>query len=226
VIYGALPRPLRFLTLDEVLTLHSAALDRFGGSAGVRDHGMLESALAMPEQGFGGEYAHAVPFGMATAYAFHLCKNHPFVDGNKRTALSACLVFLRMNGWDVLADENEAAERILGIAEGRLSKDDVAEWLISRAKARSSLELRDFFQALDPERLSAVFQAIRAGPVDERVATIMEAGAAIPAIHAANVGASAAEAAGDSQSALILRQHALLLTALYRVAEDEMGYEW
>lgn len=90
----ALPigRP-RFLTLQGALDFHQDSIENFGGASGLRDQGSLDSALAMPRQGFGGEYAHAFPFVMAAAYAFHIAKNHPFVDGNKRTALSARALF-------------------------------------------------------------------------------------------------------------------------------------
>ncbi len=226
MIYGALTRPPRFLTADEVLTLHAAAIERFGGTLGVRDEGLLDSALAMPKQAFGGQFAHPIPFGMGSAYAFHLCKNHPFIDGNKRVALAACLVFLRMNGWEVLSNEDETVERVLAIAEGRLDKSGFEEWLVVHAKARPSVELRDFFEAMDYRKLSTMFSAIAAGPVPERVATILEAAEAIPAIHAANGGAISAESSGDAQAAMILHHHTMLLTALFRVAEVDMGYEW
>jgi death-on-curing protein len=93
VIRGILSGEPRFLSADEVLTLHETGIDAFGGSHGMRDAGLLDSALAIPRQGIGGEYVHEFPFGMAAAYLFHLCANHPFVDGNKRVALAACIAF-------------------------------------------------------------------------------------------------------------------------------------
>jgi death-on-curing protein len=99
----------RFLTLDEVLTLHKASLDAYGGADGILDRGKLDASLAMPQQGLGGEYAHEFPFGMAAAYGYHLAMNHAFRDGNKRTAFAAMVVFLRMNGWSFeLADAGAA----------------------------------------------------------------------------------------------------------------------
>ncbi len=81
----------RFLTVDEVLELHDLQIQRYGGSSGVRDKGLLESAVAMPQASFGGKYMHEGLFQMAAAYAFHIAENQPFIDGNKRTALAAAL---------------------------------------------------------------------------------------------------------------------------------------
>ncbi len=225
MIIGALTKPPRFLEVDEILTLQESAVDEYGGSYGVRDQGLLEAAISMPRQAFGGTFAHDVPFGMAAAYAFHLCKNHPFVDGNKRAALAACVVFLRLNGWEIHVPDLEAADQILAVAEGRIDKAALAEWIAARARPRASMELRDFFRQVDYGKLAAMFEGIAAGPSAERVASMMEAGESIIAVHQANIGAMAAEAGGDHGSAAILRHHAMLMTALYRLAE-EMGYEW
>ena len=90
-----------FLTLDEVLAIHAQQIRDYGGMGGVRDLGGLQSAVAMPEQTFGGTYVHGDCWEMAAAYLFHLCKNHPFVDGNKRVALATALIFLDMNGFEI-----------------------------------------------------------------------------------------------------------------------------
>ena len=87
-----------FLTLAEAVEIHFDQIKRYGGQCGIRDMGLLESSLAMPEAAFGGEFLHRSIFEMAAAYAFHICRNHPFVDGNKRTALACTLVFLELNG--------------------------------------------------------------------------------------------------------------------------------
>jgi death-on-curing protein len=225
VIRGFLPGEPRFLSTDEVLTLHETGIDAFGGSHGIREAGLLDSALAMPRQGFGGQYVHEFPFGMAAAYLFHLCANHPFVDGNKRIALSVCITFLRMNGWNLAASEDAAYATVLEVAQAAKSKEEVADWLLRNSRPRASIELREFFQRLEYTTLATVFSAIAAGPTPERVATIIEAGHVIPAISQANIGAVAAEESGDNASAHVLRQHAMLLTAIYRIAEN-MGYEW
>lgn len=116
-----------FLTVEEVLELHDEALDAFGGSAGVRDQGLLDSAVATPQASFGGDFLHPDLFAMAAAYAFHLCKNHPFVDGNKRTAFYATLVFLERNGMAALdePDGERLADALIAVAENRLTKDQL-----------------------------------------------------------------------------------------------------
>jgi death-on-curing protein len=112
----------QFLSITDVLELHTDSIERYGGDAAVRDIGLLESALAQPQAGFGGEYAHDSIPAMAAAYAFHIVKNHPFVDGNKRTGAMAAFAFLRLNGFQISATNDQFQDMILGIAEGRLSK--------------------------------------------------------------------------------------------------------
>lgn len=113
-----------FLTVDEVLDLHQNQVADFGGDAGIRDLGLLQSAIAMPAGGFGEQFLHEFPHGMAAAYLFHIAANHPFVDGNKRTALDAALTFLEMNGARLDADHLQVGDLVLGIAAGKLGKDD------------------------------------------------------------------------------------------------------
>lgn len=124
-----------FLTLDEVLVLHDIQLDRFGGLGGIRDAGLLESALAMPQAGFGDQYAHADLFEMAAAYLFHLVKNHPFADGNKRVGFHAAYVFLKLNGLILDIPEDAAYDLVIATAEGRASKAEIAA--VFRDNARS-----------------------------------------------------------------------------------------
>src|SRR4030042_6190297 len=87
-----------FLTLAEVIEIHNDQIQRYGGKAGIGDLNLLSSAISMPYASFSGTFLHAGIYEMAAAYAFHISQNHPFVDGNKRTALAAALVFLEMNG--------------------------------------------------------------------------------------------------------------------------------
>jgi death on curing protein len=115
-----------FLTLNEVVVLHAIQLDRFGGLDGIRDAGLLESALAMPQAGFGDQYAHSDVFEMAAAYLFHLVKNHPFADGNKRVGFHAAFVFLKLNGWVLDMPEDAAYHLVIATAEGRASKTEIA----------------------------------------------------------------------------------------------------
>ncbi|TAL17110.1 type II toxin-antitoxin system death-on-curing family toxin [bacterium] len=118
-----------FLSLSEVLEIHRDQVDRYGGEGGIRDIGLLKSALGMPSATYGGEFLHTDIFEMAAAYLFHLSKNHPFIDGNKRAGGVAALVFLALNGYDFNAPEDDFAEMVLSTARGELDKADVAVFL-------------------------------------------------------------------------------------------------
>lgn len=131
------PAEIEFLTLDVVLALHRRQLARFGGGEGLRDRGLLESAVALPQSSFGGTYAHDGLFAMAAAYLFHIVSNHPFVDGNKRTGLLAAQVFLDVNGVTLAHDSHAFYVLTMGVAEGRIGKAAVAAELERIAKARS-----------------------------------------------------------------------------------------
>ncbi|MDR3622676.1 MAG: type II toxin-antitoxin system death-on-curing family toxin [Paludisphaera borealis] len=116
-----------FLDVDDVIQIHTIQLEEFGGSEGVRDAGLLDSATAQPAATFGGAFLHADLFEMAAAYLFHIVKNHPFIDGNKRTGLAAAAVFLRLNGLIVDESFNDRLfEMTLAVAEGQMGKSDVA----------------------------------------------------------------------------------------------------
>jgi len=130
--------PLDFLTLDEALALHADQNRRYGGQGGLLHLDLLGSAFATPRATFGGEYLHPTIFEMAAAYLFHTSQNHPFIDGNKRTALSATLAFLWMNDYEVVADSDELEELVLGVARGEVSKAAIAVFL-----AQNSLLARD-----------------------------------------------------------------------------------
>lgn len=123
-----------FLELDEVLAIHAESIRRFGGGLGLRDAGLLESALGMPRATMFGELLHTTVHEQAAAYLFHLVKNHPFVDGNKRIGLAAALTFLGQNGLWVETSNEELIELTLGVAEGRTSKADVAVFLAERCE--------------------------------------------------------------------------------------------
>lgn len=118
-----------FLTLDELLAIHSQQIADYGGSPGLRDIGLLQSALAMPMQMFGGVFVHGDALEMAAAYLFHVCKNHPLVDGNKRVALAAALIFLDLNDVAIEATEDEVVALTIGVADGSISKSAVAVFL-------------------------------------------------------------------------------------------------
>lgn len=120
--------PPLFLGLDEGLEIHRDQIDRYGGSAGVRDMGLLESALAMPEAGFGDQYLHTDLFEMAAAYLFHIVRNHPFVDGNKRVSVMAAFTFLELNGLTLRAPGRALEKVVLSVAEGKTGKAALAEF--------------------------------------------------------------------------------------------------
>jgi death-on-curing protein len=123
-----------FLTVEDVEQLHDEQLRLFGGLDGVRDRGALEAAVAMPAASFGGEFLHVGLFAMAAAYAFHLAEDQPFVDGNKRTALNAALVFLGLNGWDVEDQNGLLYDAMIGISARTCSKEQFATLLEQLAK--------------------------------------------------------------------------------------------
>lgn len=116
-----------WLTRRELESIHAGQIAEHGGEAGIRDGLLLESALARPRNLY--EYEDADVFHLAAAYAFGICKNHPFIDGNKRTALMSAYSFLQVNGFELDASEPEAAGTILRLAEGQLSEAELAEWL-------------------------------------------------------------------------------------------------
>ena len=118
----------RFLTRELALLLHEEQLAAFGGAAGLRDVGLLESALAQPMAIFDGQYLHADLHAMAGVDLFHIVRNHPFIDGNKRTGLLACLVFLELNGISTPYAE-ELHDTTMGVAEGSVTKDEVSRRL-------------------------------------------------------------------------------------------------
>lgn len=116
-----------------VLALHEAQLAEHGGAAGIRDHGLLDSALARP-QSFDA-YAESDVFDLAAAYAGGIVRNHPFVDGNKRTAFVTAYLFLRLNGQRLVADEVSATTIMLDLAAGAASEASFADWLRMRCVA-------------------------------------------------------------------------------------------
>jgi death-on-curing protein len=115
-----------FLTLDEVLGIHADQIRCYGGRPGLRDLGLLQSAVAMSETTFDGEFLHGTVFEMAAAYLFHLARNHPFVDGNKRTALMSALVFLGLNSQRLDAESGALYELVDGVAAGSVDKAEVS----------------------------------------------------------------------------------------------------
>jgi death-on-curing protein len=113
-----------FLTLAEVIEVHVDQIRRYGGQAGLRDLGLLQSALAQPQASFAGQWLHNDLYAMAGAYVYHLCQNHPFIDGNKRTALASALVFLELNGISLLDPRGRLKNAMFRIASGKMKKEE------------------------------------------------------------------------------------------------------
>jgi death on curing protein len=114
-----------FLLLDEVLEMHRQQIERYGGAAGIRDAGGLQSALATPQATYGGEYLHQSVPAMAAAYLFHVCQNHPFVDGNKRVGANAAITFLLLNDWAPEFTPDELADLVMSVASGIVDKGEL-----------------------------------------------------------------------------------------------------
>jgi death-on-curing protein len=125
-----------FLTLDEVLGIHADQIQRNGGRPGLRDLGLLQSALGMPETTFEGEFLHGTLFEKAAAYLFHIARKHPFVDGNKRAALMCALVFLGLNGRRLEAQPEALYQLVDGVAAGSVDKAEVAVFLRQNSVGR------------------------------------------------------------------------------------------
>ena len=123
-----------FLDVEDVLLIHADQLERYGGLAGLRDHGLLVSAVSMPRSTYGGEFLHGDLYAMAAAYLFHITRNHPFLDGNKRTGAAAALVFLDLHGIEVTAADDTLYDLVIDVAKGEAGKDAVEQFL--RANSR------------------------------------------------------------------------------------------
>ena len=120
---------MKFLTKEQIIKLHSALIERYGGSNGIRDEGMLDSALNTPFQTFSGKELYPDIIAKAAHLAFGLIANHPFIDGNKRIGTHAMLLFLRLNGIDFRYDDEELIELILKTASGKADDTAISEWL-------------------------------------------------------------------------------------------------
>ena len=120
---------VRFLPEALVLTIHDDQIRLYGGAYGIRDAVALDSALHMPQAQFGGQFLHPTVLHMATAYGFHLCQNHSFLDGNKRTAGMAMFTCLQLNGLEVIAAEQDYYVTMMAVASGQMTKEQLTDWL-------------------------------------------------------------------------------------------------
>lgn len=123
---------VNYLTAAEVMEIHADQIERYSGSHGLRDRGLLDSALAVPEATFDGVDLHATLCEKAAAYLYHIAKNHPFVDGNKRAACVVALVFLALNGESIEMNEDALYKLGMGVAQGDVSKSEIAVFFQAR----------------------------------------------------------------------------------------------
>ncbi|MEG4106420.1 type II toxin-antitoxin system death-on-curing family toxin [Microcoleus sp. S13_C5] len=120
-----MPTP-NFVSKSMVLSIHSRQIERFGGTPGIRDEGLLESALAQPQATFGGQFLHPTISEQATAYLYHIAMNHPFIDGNKRTAFAVTDTFLRLNGCTLNLTDDRAYDLVMRVARGTMTKEQLS----------------------------------------------------------------------------------------------------
>jgi death-on-curing protein len=128
---------IRFLSIRRIKQIHQDQIDRYGGSMGIRDEAILESAVAQAEAGLGDDYLHAFPFEMAAAYLFHLVQGHAFIDGNKRVGAMAAFVFLRLNGLVLAATEAAFEQIVLQVSQGLLDKQGIAAFFAQHVRKPS-----------------------------------------------------------------------------------------
>ena len=116
------------LSVEHIVAIHDTLIEEFGGSFGLRSPGLLESAVAQPMQSFGGEDLYPSLFEKASAYAFFISENQPFLDGNKRTAASVAGVFLDINGYEVNCPEGQIYEIMMKVAKKEMTREALADW--------------------------------------------------------------------------------------------------
>ena len=126
---SATPDDCVHLTIDVVREIHAEAIKQFGGLNGVRDENLLVSAVLTPQSSFGGKSPYADMVEITAAYLFYICKNHPFLDGNKRTAMMSAIVFLRLNGMEPLPDSTEWEKLMLDVAASKIDRDETTRRL-------------------------------------------------------------------------------------------------
>jgi death on curing protein len=120
---------IQFVFMYTVLRIHDQQISLYGGMLGLRDKALLDSALHMPQAQFDGEFLHPTIYEMAAAYGFHICKNHPFLDGNKRTSHAVMFLFLQLNGFDFSINDQEHYMVMMAVAKGEMNKQRLAGWL-------------------------------------------------------------------------------------------------
>ncbi|MFN6462042.1 MAG: type II toxin-antitoxin system death-on-curing family toxin [Nostoc sp. DedVER02] len=119
----------RFLSIFQVLDIHQDEINSFGGTSGVRDEGLLDSALAQPQATFGGELLHPTIHEQAAAYLYHLAMNHPFIDGNKRTAFAVMDTFITLNAYSLNLSQEQAYNLVIQVVQKEISKEELSAFL-------------------------------------------------------------------------------------------------
>lgn len=120
---------INFIPKEIILYSHDQLIQTYGGTPGIRDKNLLDLALNQPKAAYEGHYLHNTLMKMAVAYGYHLCKNHPFVDGNKRIALVAMDIFLQKNGFEIIASEKETYKMMIRLSTDKLTKNELTKWL-------------------------------------------------------------------------------------------------
>jgi death on curing protein len=119
----------RFVSNSQVIKIHDRQIETFGGTTGIRDEGLLDSALAQPQATFGGELLHPTIYEQAAAYLYHLAMNHPFIDGNKRTAFAVMDTFINLNGYSLNLSAEETYNMVIRVVRREISKGELSAFL-------------------------------------------------------------------------------------------------
>lgn len=128
-------KDIYFLTLDDALQIHADQVKRYGGKTGLRDQGLLESALSQARMSFGGKHVHKTLHEMAAAYLFHVSKNHPFFDGNKRVGLVCALAFLKLNNQPIIYNPKQVEDLVMNVAGADSGKQAIAQFFLEKKSA-------------------------------------------------------------------------------------------
>ncbi|MEH1903803.1 MAG: type II toxin-antitoxin system death-on-curing family toxin [Nostoc sp.] len=126
----------RFISISQVLDIHQDEINSFGGTSGVREEGLLDSALAQPQATFGGELLHPTIHEQAAAYLYHLAMNHPFIDGNKRTAFAVMDTFITLNGYSLNLSQEQAYNLVIRVVHKEISKEELSAFLELHLQAK------------------------------------------------------------------------------------------
>ncbi|MHC5725337.1 MAG: type II toxin-antitoxin system death-on-curing family toxin [Nostoc sp.] len=126
----------RFISISQVLDIHQDEINSFGGTSGVRDEGLLDSALAQPQATFDGELLHPTIHEQAAAYLYHLAMNHPFIDGNKRTAFAVMDTFITLNAYSLNLSQEQAYNLVIRVVQKEISKEELSAFLELHLQAK------------------------------------------------------------------------------------------